>query len=255
MKITSQNRLVTSKKLALARKIVLQLRKKLGKNLVAAAVCGSVARGTAEVYSDIDLLVLIRKLPVHMARYEIVNGTYCSVNYLTWSQAISQLTHPAAEMPSIVGGYSRTVAIYDPARLFRSLEAKASKVPREIFRQSAELALNYSFEDFCRAKNAFLRGDEIVLKDNVFLVTNSAANVVASLNNTSYVSDREIFKAYKRFVTLPRNFERIEKLRYGNLKGRALFSMLLEFYIDLIAFCRDEGVLFPVKEKDLRNLG
>jgi len=85
-------------------------------------------------------------------------------------------------------------------------------------------------------------------------VTDCAANIVASLNHTDFVSDREIFKAYKRCPKLPKRFNRIEKLRYGHLKGRALFAMLLSFYLNLIEFCETEGIHFPVHEEILRKL-
>jgi hypothetical protein len=95
-----------------------------------------------------------------------------------------------------------------------------------VFLKSAELALIHSFEDFCRAKNAFLKKDDVVLKDNVHNVTLSASNVVAALNGYGFASDREIFKAYKKFRKVPRNFSKIQALRYGDLSTPRLFKTL-----------------------------
>jgi hypothetical protein len=50
----------------------------------------------------------------------------------------------------------------------------------------------HSFEDFCRAKNAFLKKDDIVLRDNVLNVTTSAANVVAALNEKGFARSRDL---------------------------------------------------------------
>jgi hypothetical protein len=238
----------------MARRIVNLLRPKLGRQLVAAGVGGSVARGTAEALSDIDLVILVKKLPVNLPRYKIVDATYCSINYITWKSALSELSQPSDELPQILGGYEKIRPISDPSCVFRKLEEKASSITPELFRKSARLALLHSYEDFCRAKNAFLKRDEIVLKDCVYIVTYSAANIVASLNHASFPSDREIFKAHKRFPKRPKGFERIEQLRYGNLKGKRLFTMLVEFYIDLIEFCRGEDIRFPVDERTLREL-
>ena len=92
------------------------------------------------------------------------------------------------------------------------------------------------------------------MKDSVYIITTSAANIVASLNHAALVSDREMFKAYKNFSKLPRNFESIQELRYGNLNRKRLFSVLLHFYLDVIDFCKKEGVEFPVSEANLREL-
>ena len=52
---------VLDRKLVIARKVIIQLRRKLGSNLRAAGLSGSVGRGTAEKYSDIDFLLIVRK--------------------------------------------------------------------------------------------------------------------------------------------------------------------------------------------------
>jgi hypothetical protein len=243
-----------SRKLVIARRIVRDLRRRFAGDILAAGVVGSVARGTAERYSDIDLLIIQGRVHRDFPHYTIIDGAYSSIQHVTMKKALSDLSEASSELPSIIGGYGRILPIYDPRGLLRRLEKKASSIPVELFRRSAELALHQSFEDFCRAKNAFLEGDDIVLKDSVYIITTSAANIVASLNHAALVSDREMFKAYKNFSKLPRNFESIQELRYGNLNRKRLFSVLLQFYLDVIDFCKKEGVEFPVSEANLREL-
>jgi hypothetical protein len=112
----------------------------------------------------------------------------------------------------------------------------------------------HSFEDFCRAKNAFLKKDDIVLRDNVLNVTTSAANVVAALNEKGFASDREIFKAYKNFRKLPRNFSKIQALRYGHLSRPRLLKTFMQFYVSLVDFCKQGGVRFPVELEAIERL-
>jgi predicted nucleotidyltransferase len=50
---------VAVKKIKLAQTVVTGLKRRLRTNLLAAGAYGSVARGTAEKYSDIDLLILV----------------------------------------------------------------------------------------------------------------------------------------------------------------------------------------------------
>ena len=245
---------VLDRKLVVARKVILQLRRKLGSNLRAAGLSRSVGRGTAEKYSDIDFLLIVRKAANNLPRFMIVDDNYCSLGFETWDSAIRQLTQPSHELPELLGGFTGILPIYDPRRLLPKLETRARKVPADVFRKSAELALLHSYEDFCRVKNAYLKGDMMVLKDNVLFVTHSAAVVVASLNRIPFVSDREIFKAHKEFAKLPKRFGRIWELRYGNLKGQRLFNTFLSFYLDLVSFARKEGIRFPVGVRTLKEL-
>src|SRR5262249_2391969 len=152
------------------------------------------------------------KLPKEFDTYKIVDDTYCSMSFETWHTAISTITTPHHELPEILGGFTRLVSLHDPRGLLLKLEAKANKIPDAVFRESTRLALVHSFEDYCRAKNAFLDKDDVVLKDSIYGVTASAANIVAALNKTGFVSDREIFKAYRKFKKLPRTFGWIQAL-------------------------------------------
>jgi hypothetical protein len=186
--------------------------------------------------------------------YRIVDDTYCSLNFETWKSAISKLREPNPELPEILGGFAKILDVYDPSSLLPRLEEEARRVPSNVFRKSAELALMHSFEDFCRAKNAFLKKDDIVLRDNVLNVTTSAANVVAALNEKGFASDREIFKAYKNFRKLPRNFSKIQALRYGHLSRPRLLKTFMQFYVSLVDFCKQGGVRFPVELEAIERL-
>jgi kanamycin nucleotidyltransferase len=241
-------------KLRIARSLARELRREHGANLVAIGVSGSVARGTAEKYSDVDMELIVRKEITESYQARIVENTYCSLTFATRSAAIQVITRPSPDLPERLGGFTRILRLYDPEGFLKRLEARAKHVPSSTFRKSAELALMISYEDFCRVKNAYLNGDDIVLRDNASLVTYSAALVVASLNETGFVSDREIFKAHKRFSKLPRHFDQIEELRYGCLKRTRLVQTLVSFYLDLIDFCNKEGIRLPVDRETLEDL-
>ena len=244
---------IIREKRSIARKVSRNLREDLGANLLAVGLRGSVARGTAEKFSDIDLLVILQKFQKILDTYKIVNNTYCSLNFETWRTAISKLNRPHPELPETLGGFTKILSLYDPTGLLPRIEAEARKVPRNVFRESAELSLIHSFEDFCRAKNAFLKRDDIVLKDSIHNVTHSAVNAVAALNETGFVSDREIFKAFRKFGKLPRNFSTIQALRYGNLLRPELFKTMIRFYTGLVDFCKEEGLVFPVEREVLED--
>jgi kanamycin nucleotidyltransferase len=239
-------------KLRIAHKLSTDLKRELGANLIAIGVIGSVARGRAEKYSDIDMEIIVRDAIPESYQARIVENTYCSLTFATRSVALQEVTQPHPDLPERLGGFTKIHRLYDPKAFLRTLQTKATHVPRHLFIKSAELALLHSYEDFCRVKNAYLNGDDVVLRDNVMNVTHSAALVTASLNNTPFISDRDIFKAYKRFQRLPEGFWRIEDLRYGCLKRRELFRSFTNFYLELVDFCAKEGVRLPVDRQTLQ---
>ncbi len=245
---------ILREKRSIAKKVAQDLKRDFGANLLAVGLRGSVARGTAEKFSDIDLLVVLQKLEETPLTYKIIDNTYCSLNFETRASALSKLREPHPELPETLGGFTKIRAIYDPGGLLLRLEEEARRVPSNVFQESAELALIHSFEDFCRAKNAFLKKDNIVLKDNIHNITHSAASVVASLNEKGFASDREIFKSYKKFEKTPRNFGAIRELRYGSLSTQQSFKTLTRFYISLVDFCKEEGLAFPVERNVLESL-
>ncbi len=245
---------IIADKLKIAGRVVSELRVQLGRELRAVGLSGSVARGTAEKYSDIDHLIILKQPRPELPLYRIIDDTYCSLLYETRQSLNQQLATPNHILPEILGGLTKILPLYDPGKILPKIEVKAQNIPEELFHECAELALLHSYEDFCRTKNAYLSGDEIVLKDNVYAVTYSAANTVAALNQRYFVSDREIFKAHRNFRKVPRDYDRIELLRYGSLNGEKLFRTLLSFYIDLVHFCVKEGVTFPVSDASLKML-
>ena len=252
--LLNARRSIIREKLRIARGVAADLRQEFRSKLVAVGITGSVARGTAAKYSDIDMQVILKGPVQNPYRGLIVENAYCSLNFATRSDAIREFTRPRPGLSEVLGGFTKVRPLYDPKKLFKIFEAKARHLPAKVFRKSAELALLQSYEDFCRVKNAYLSGDEIVLRDNVRLVTHSAVWVVASLNQASFVSDREIFKAYRRYQKLPRDFNRIRELRYGNLKRQTLFKTLVSFYLDLVEFSGREGIRIPVGRRALQEV-
>jgi kanamycin nucleotidyltransferase len=242
------------RRLAIAKNLSHDLRREYGTNIEAIGLTGSVARGKAERYSDIDMEIILKKPIAQSYQSRIIEEIYCSLNFVTRRDAISEITQPHPELPEKLGGFTMIRRLYDPKGFLSGLQERANHVPTRIFHKSAELALLHSYEDFCRVKNAYVTGNEELLRDNVNYVTHSGSLIAACLNNSYFVSDREIFTAYERFEKLPRGFERIKRLRYGHLTAKKLLETTMSFYLNLIEFCSNEGIQFPVERKHLQDL-
>jgi len=250
--VMSQNRFVQDR-LRIARSLSKELRRELGANVIGIGITGSVARGRAQKYSDIDMEIVLSRPGKQSYQARIIDNVYCSLTFATRTEALSEISRPHRDLSERLGGFTKIRPIYDPKGFLKRLESRAKRTRKDLFLKSAELALLESYEDFCRAKNAYLNSDDIVLRDNAINVTYFAALATASLNMTYFESDREIFKAYRRLRKLPRGFGRIEALRYGNMRRKDLFRTLMSFYIDLVEFCVKEGVRFPVTTESLQE--
>jgi Nucleotidyltransferase domain len=242
------------KRLAIAKNLSRDLRREYGTNIEPIGLTGSVARGKAERYSDIDVEIIVKKPTPQPYQSRIIENIYCSLNFATPRDALREVAQPHPELPEKLGGFTMIRRLYDPKGFLTSLQKKANHVPTRIFRKSAELALLHSYEDFCWVKNAYVNNDQELLQDNVNYVTHSGSLIVACLNNSHFASDREIFTAYKRFEKLPRGFERIRQLRYGHFTAKKLLETTMSFYLNLIEFCSNEGIQFPVEKNQLQDL-
>lgn len=110
-----------------------RLKRDFGSNLLAVGIRGSVARGTAEKFSDVDLLVILQRFQKGTDTYSIVSDTYCSLNFETWKSAISKLREPHPELPETLGGFTKFSVCTIQADCYPGLWRKLAMFPKTCF--------------------------------------------------------------------------------------------------------------------------
>ncbi len=123
----------TKRRIDLAEEIVWEYRRNLGEHMVAAACYGSVAHGRADLYSDLELLVLtdtgVEAVNVHTMRNQI--QVECDV------LPVERLRH-AAQIVTVEWGveadcYRHHWILWDPTKQFTTVRETALAKPGERF--------------------------------------------------------------------------------------------------------------------------
>lgn len=93
-----RNKFVTER-VEIARKLARQLKREYGKNVLAIGVMGSVARGKAEHYSDIDMEIIVKRHAADSYESRIIDNTYCSLTFATSREVVREITRPDPLLP------------------------------------------------------------------------------------------------------------------------------------------------------------
>ncbi len=147
-----------SPRLALAKRLAADLRRRQGANLVAVGVYGSVARRAERPHSDLDLLVVVRKRRPSLG-IRMLDGVLVTILQETAAEARDEVTGSRADLNEALGGWRSMRALYDPTGLLRRLRARADRPRPDQLRRAARRALLETYEDLGKLRDAVAAGD------------------------------------------------------------------------------------------------
>lgn len=206
-------RVTDSVRLVLAKRIVAEIRKREGRNLVAAAVYGSAAYGRERRHSDLDLIVLVRRART-IPKYRVHEGVLVSTSVCTPDEAREQITGANPDLPEVLSGWRSARPLHDPYAVLRRLIARAHRVPASQWRRSARAGLLATYEDFGKLRDAAEAEDLEKMREMAIWFTGGAAAVLLCLRQHTVPTGQEMFVEVRRIGELGRA---IVRLRYRNL--------------------------------------
>ncbi len=230
-----------STRLDLARSVAAELCAREGRNLVAVGVFGSVARGDAREFSDVDLLVVVRRKRGRI-RTHLRNGTLVTVLQHTPEDSRREVTGPGPWLNDALGGWRSMRALYDPTRLIARLKARARRPTAAQFRESARRALVETFEDYGKLRNAVAAGDRDEAREMALWFASGAMGSLLDLEGHVLRTGRRAFIEARRHG---RPGRLIWKLRYEARSLRALDRVSRELWEALLGRFREKGVSVP----------
>src|SRR5881396_1947676 len=142
----------------LAATIAAELHQREGRNLVAVGVYGSVARGEEREYSDIDLLVVVRRRRPWI-RHMFRDGILVTVLQQTPAEARDEVTGSHLGLNAALGGWTSIRPLHDPTRLLARLKGRAAKPSPDQFRVAAQSHFLEAYEDLGKLWNAVEASD------------------------------------------------------------------------------------------------
>ncbi len=230
-----------SRRLRLSERIAEELRRREGRNLVGVGVFGSVARGTDREFSDIDLLVVVRRKR-RSFRHRMREGILVTVLQMTPAEARREVTGRGPWLGEALAGWRSMRALYDPTRLIARLKARARRPTARQFRESARRALLEAYEDYGKLRNAIAAGDREEAREMALWFAGGAMGFVLDVEGRVPETGRRAFIQVRRRGALGRA---IVALRYRPLPLKETKRVAERTWAAMVRRARAEGIAVP----------
>ncbi|MFH1473576.1 MAG: nucleotidyltransferase domain-containing protein [Candidatus Aenigmatarchaeota archaeon] len=207
-------------------------------NLIAVLAYGSLATDRLREGSDIDLLIIVKKIPENLdifnIRHEKISGIIIDFNYNTEKGLVSEINFEVGCWLAS-GLVMNALALYDPGKILEKLKNYIISVPKQKKKEAFKTYIEESQLYADKLKNT----PPSNLEKNMFLMRewNSMSHALFILNDTRPSSEDNLFNEILELKKKPRNFERLFKMVYGietnEQKTNQMRKSFLELYNDL----------------------
>jgi predicted nucleotidyltransferase len=241
--------MATPSRFELAKAIAQDLRRKEGRNLVAIGVYGSVARGEDRRYSDIDMLVVVRRKRPRI-RHTLRSGILATILQETPEEASLEVHGAYPGLNDALGGWRSMHPLYDPSGLLRRLRDQARRPNVQAFRKSARIHFLETFEDLGKLWNAIAAADREEAREMAIWFSGAAMGTLFDLEGHVLMTGRQAFVELRRYRRLG---IAIRRLRYDSLSLPEM-QRLSEFtWRRLLDRAKAKGLRLPPFPRDARG--
>jgi len=241
--------MVTTNRLSHVKVIVEDLRKREGRNLVAAGVYGSVARGEDRQHSDIDLIVVVRRKRPRI-RHTLDSGILVTFLQETPEEARNEVRGAYPGLNDALGGWRSLRPIYDPSGLLRRLRDEARGPNVRAFQKSAQLHFLKAFEDLGKLWNAIEARNTDEAREMAIWFSGAAMGSLFDLEGLVLKTGRRAFIELRRYGRLG---TAIRRLRYVSMSLARMQRLSESIWGELLDRAKAKGLRLPPFPRDARG--
>ncbi|WP_096440098.1 kanamycin nucleotidyltransferase C-terminal domain-containing protein [Alteribacter populi] len=195
------------------KQVTKQLHKKLGSDLLALGLYGSVGKGTEGAYSDIEMHVFVKD-GTHFSSHEFIYEPFkIELSVQTKTDIIKEAQTVDDGWSIKAGVFTEVQALYDPTDLFTQLKKFALNVPdSEIREVMKEFMIWEPYETMGKIRNNYERGTYYYLPWGAKDLSWQTAKLIGLANRMIYSTRSETFKEAVSATSKPSGFENLAEL-------------------------------------------
>jgi len=228
-------------RMRLARTIARELRARERGSLVAVGVYGSAARGDDREFSDLDLVVVVRRKRAKI-HHAIRGGILVTFHQQTPAEAREEVMGSGPWLNGPLAGWRDTLALDDPRHFISRLRGHARRPKASQWRESSKRDLIALFEDYGKVRNAIDARDLREAREMAMWFADPAAGTLCDLKGMVPRPHRRYFIEVARQGSLG---AAIWRLRYDARILTEIEQLTEQIWYGLLENARRQGIRVP----------
>lgn len=216
-----------------------------GEKVLAIGVYGSLARGTDQPYSDIEMMCVFNTTGEDYAHEWIEDTCKVEVNFVSVDEFLRDVATVDPEWAITHGAYFDLKPMYGSPDFFTQISHALHSPSPEMFASALrELIIGSIYENMGKLRNSRLAGNCGSLPLLACTIAEEGAFAIGLANRKCYSTQALLFQESLAFANRPDGYDALCQLvTAGNLSdGDAIATTIEQFWVGLVAWAEENGL-------------
>lgn len=231
-------------RVALTQQLVERIVAVHGGKVLAIGVYGSLARGTDQPYSDIEMMCVFNTTGEDYAHEWIEDTCKIEVNFVSADELLRDAATVDAEWAITHGAYFDLKPLYGSLDFFSQVSHALHSLSQEAFAAALrEMIVGSIYENMGKLRNSRLAGNHGSLPLLACTIAEQGALAIGLVNRKCYSTQALLFQESLAFANRPAGYDALCQLvMAGNLSDFDAVATTIElFWVGLVAWVEENG--------------
>lgn len=231
-------------RVALAQQLVERIVAVHGEKVLAIGVYGSLARGSDQPYSDIEMMCVFNTTGEDYAHEWIEDSCKVEVNFVSADEILRDAATVDAEWAITHGAYFDLKPLYGNTDFFTQVSHALHSPSQDAFASALrELIVGSIYENMGKLRNSRLVGNHDSLPMLACTIAEQGAFAIGLVHKKCYSTQARLFQESLAFANRPDGYDALCQLvMAGNLSdGDAIATTIEQFWVGLVAWAEENG--------------